>query len=367
MNIGVDFHAFQGIFQGSIIRYLGNIYKTLTEIDKTNKYFFFVSDAESFDEGWRERGKIVGFETTSKFKRLSYKVPFLAKREKLDVFHFQYIAPLWCKCPVVLTVHDILFETHPQYFKKSFVLRSIFFIRRSIKKARHIFTVSEYCKNKIQELYQVRDDRISITPNAVEFDIFNTEGREKSKDLVLKKWGIQDFLLTVGRLDPRKNHVKLIRAYKKLSDCKKDIPKLVIVGQRYFQYDKIFKEITYNKLENRVKVIENADDEWLPHFYRASLLFCYPSFAEGFGIPPLEAMACGRPVICSNTTSLPEIVGDAALLVDPTNEEDIAEKIEYVIENPSVSRELSIKGLEQAKKFSWNKSAEVLLDVYNKL
>lgn len=141
----------------------------------------------------------------------------------------------------------------------------------------------------------------------------------------------------------------------------------MIVGQRHFSYDDIFKEIARSKLTSKVKLIEGVNDAWLPHFYRSALLFVYPSFAEGFGIPPLEAMACGRSVICSNTTSMPEVVEDAALFINPTDEEEIEEKIEYLIENSSFSNELSLRGIKQAKKLSWNKSAQVILGVYNNL
>ncbi len=365
MKIGVDFHVLQNLYQGSR-RHLEGLYRALTEIDKLNDYIFFVNKPAELNKEWEKRGKIVGFGTSSKFKRLTYTVPLLVRRENLDIFHFQYISPLLCKCPVLLTVHDILFNTHPQYFKKSFVVRSKILIARSIKKAHHIFTVSSYSKNKIQEFYNVNDQQISVTPNAVDFKIFNPEQRQESKKLILKKWGVQDFILTVGRLEPRKNHVKLIEAYKILYENNKNIPYLVIVGQRHFHYYEIFKKIAENNLEDKVRIIEDVNDKWLPHFYRASLLFVYPSFAEGFGIPPLEAMACGQPVICSNTTSMPEVVGDAALTIDPHNEEDIADKIKYIMQNSLVRNELSKKALEQAKKFNWYRSAQTVLNVLEK-
>ena len=366
MNIGVDMHVANGIFQGSR-RYIENIYAALTDIDKVNRYYFFANNPRDLGNQWSQRGTVVGFGTHSKIKRLTYSASLMAMREKLKCFHFQYISPLWSPCPIILTVHDILFETHSDYFKKSFVLRSKFLVRRSSKKAAHIFTVSEYSKSKIGELYKIESDRITVTPNAINFKEFNPDGRSISVQSVEKAWGIKDYILTVGRLEPRKNHLTLIKAYKLLLETIKDPPCLVIVGQRDFRYDAIFREITDNKISNKIKILENVDDKWLPHLYRSALLFVFPSVAEGFGIPPLEAMACGRPVICSNTTALSEVVGDAALLVTPTDAEEISEKIRSVIEGPTLASALSKMSLRQAGNFSWHRSAETMLSVINNL
>lgn len=366
MNIGVDMHVLQGIYQGSRSR-LKNIYAEAARIDVNGKYHFFVNDPDGIGEEWKRRGAVIGFGTNSRIKRLLISAPLHARRAKLDLFHFQFISPPWCACPIVLTVHDLLFETHPWYFTKGFVLRSKALVRLSSRKAAHIFTVSNYSREKIQEIYGIREERISVIPSAVDAEIFNPMERDESKKLVLERWGLRDFLLTVGRLEPRKNHRKLIRAYRLLTEEMKDVPELVIVGQRDFLFKEIFEEISSSGLEDKVKIIEGLGDEWLPHMYRSALCFVFPSFAEGFGLPPLEAMACGCPAISSNTTSMPEILGDASLMFDPKSEEDIAAKMKQVIESSSMIEKLSENGLKRAQEFTWQKSARIMLNDFKRI
>jgi len=360
MKIGVDMHVLNGLYQGSR-RHLENIYSAAREMDTKNDYFFFVNDPDKISKEWKQRGKILSFNAKSKFVRLIFSAPTASRREKLDVFHFQYIAPIRSSCPVVLTVHDVLFETHPQFFPQSFVIRSKALVRWSSKKSAHIFTVSNYCKTKIQEIYKIPDDKISITSNAADFEMFHPNGSMESKRLIYNKWGISNFMLTIGRLEPRKNHIMLLKAYSMLKERGIDLPQLVIVGQRDFGYQDIFKEIAKKKLEHSVTILEKVDDEWIPHLYRSALFFIYPSYAEGFGIPPLEAMACGCPVISSDTTALPETIGKAGLFLDPYNAEDMAEKMKQLIEADSLRSRLSGLGVSQARKFSWKESAKALL------
>ncbi len=364
MRIGVDLHVLTGKFQGSR-RYLSNIYRSLLSQDRTNEYFLFVNDAIKLREPWLSLGQLIEFGTTSSLSRLTWASPLLSKRHKLDMFHFQYVSPLWIPSLTLLTVHDILFETHPQYFTIPFVLRSRALVRRSCQSAEHIFTVSEYCKSMISELYRIPASNISVTPNGVDTSIFHSIDRETSRKIVQQLFGVSDFILTVGRLEPRKNHIGLIKAYKRLRNQLKDVPRLVIVGQRDFRFKEIFEEIQSSGLEKQIIIMEDVEDEVLAHLYRSALCFVYPSFAEGFGIPLVEAMACGCPVITSNTTSMPEVVEDAGLLVNPVDDEQIAESMQRLIEDSALQADMSARGLKRVVKFDWDSSASAMKQTFD--
>lgn len=366
MKIGVDLHVIDGKYQGSRT-YLEEIYREAVGIGGDLKYIFFVDKAREREDGWGEGSSFVSYNTKSKFRRLSLTAATLARKTGIDIFHFTYISPLAMPCRTVLSVHDILFETSPEFFTKAFLLRSKYLVKRSVKRASHIFTISSFSKNAIQEIYGVPEDKITITPCAVNPDLFNTLDRGFSARVVKEQYDIEEYILTVGRIEPRKNYENLIKAYAEIRKESRCGPRLVIVGKRDFGYKHVFELIAETGLESEVIVLEGVDNEMLSHLYKASLMFVYPSYAEGFGIPILEAMACGSPVICSNTTAMPEVVGSSGVMVNPGKVGELAEGIRLLLSDESVRSKYSTGGVERACKFSWRKSAEVMSDVYKNL
>jgi glycosyltransferase involved in cell wall biosynthesis len=243
-----------------------------------------------------------------------------------------------------------------------FVLRSKLLIRYSARHAKHVFTVSAYSKKEIISIYSVDEEKISIVPNGVSSDRFYP-GTDNSA--LLSRIGLKPkcYILNVGRLEPRKNLVGLLRAYQLVGA--KAIP-LVVIGQKDFGYHEAFNLLEDPWLSENVKVISDLADDELPVLYRNALMFVYPSWAEGFGLPPLEAMASGVPVVVSKSTALPEVVGDAGISIDPEDIQGISSAIKALEKNDIYRGELIEKGLRQAASFSWDAAVIRLEDVYRK-
>jgi len=364
MRIGVDCHVLAGKYQGSRT-YLSNLYREVLKLDGTNEYLFFGHWNGSSPFGSTVR--YVEYRSVSRWKRLTYQTRPLARQHEVALFHSTYIAPLMIPCNSLLTVHDILFKTHPLFFKKSLVMRNRLLVRHSAKRAKQVHTISEYTRRALVEKYRLSPDIVEVVPVGVDLERFHRRNPEAGSEHIEKQFGVKEYILTVGRLEPRKNHVGLIRAYSIVKERYKDVGPLVIAGQKDFGFDGIFKIRRHLGLEDSVKVLTTVDDNQLCDLYRAACMFVYPSFAEGFGIPPLEAMACGIPVVTSNVTAIPEVVGDAALLVDPSNVEEIAHAMYQVLTDSILAADLSHKGRKQAEKWSWTNSAQRYLNAVAKL
>ncbi|WP_127507098.1 glycosyltransferase family 4 protein [Paenibacillus humicus] len=366
MRIGVDAHVLAGKFQGSRT-YLLNLYKEVLKQSNPEDYVFFGHWGNEADLPYSNEAEYINFKSGSKVRRLTYESRPLLKSSKIDLYHTQYISPLMVPCDTICTIHDILFETHPQYFSKQEVLRNKILVRYSAQKAKQVHTVSQYSKNKIMELYGIPEHKVKVVPNGVDLSRFSPENKDESKALIEQKYGVRDYLLTVGRIEPRKNHIALLKAYKILLEKNISVGNLVIVGKPDFGFQDFFKKIDELQLKPYVNIIDSVDDQMLPHIYRAASVFVYPTFAEGFGIPPIEAMACGVPVVSSNSTAIPDVVGNAGILVDPNKAEQIVEAVSILINNEEFKVKQINKGYSQAKKWTWNNSALHFLEALNDL
>jgi len=364
LKIGIDFHVVDGIFQGSRT-YLIELFSRAFQMAPEHEFYLFLDNPDVLalcgDAFSRPNVKAVRMPHANPAKRLCLQLPALQKRYSLDLLHVQYVMPVPSLCPVVATIHDILFESHPQFFKKTFTLRSKLLVRRTALKARHIFTCSRYSGQEIINRYGVDKNKVSVIPYGADMKKFfpgNAGGD------VLKKYGIKPkgYILTVGRLEPRKNHVSVIRAYSSL----KDAPPLVVVGQPDFSFRQIHAEVEAAGIKDRVIFLSGIGDNELPAFYRNALFFAYPSWAEGFGIPPLEAFASGTPVISSNTTALAELSDGAALSVDPGDIEGLAKSMQALLSDSGMRADLAARGLKRAGEFSWTRAAERTLEGYRK-
>jgi glycosyltransferase involved in cell wall biosynthesis len=278
----------------------------------------------------------------------------------MNLLHTQYIAPPFSPCATAVTVHDILFESHPEYFDSLFVLRSRLLVRHSVRKSVKVFTVSDFSRRQISETFRISLDTVHTILNGVDGGRFfpGSEGKEVAENAGLEPGR---YFLTVGRLEPRKNHANLLRAWARLA---KPRPRLAIVGQRNFGYNEALDLIHTLHLEGDVAVLEDISDEQLPAIYRNAKAFIYCSWAEGFGMPVLEAMASGIPVISSATTALPEICADAALLVSPENINEISDAIRELDQNVDVRQKLILRGLGRVTDFDWKNAADIVRKVY---
>jgi glycosyltransferase involved in cell wall biosynthesis len=371
MRIGIDAHAI-GARQGGNETYISNLIKSLAEIDGDNLYTIYLANAGAAAQ-WRE-----GF--TNRYKNFSVRllppptplvrVPvYLAYelfRRPVDVLHVQYTAPPFCSIPIVAMIHDLAFERMPETFTRRGSFQLKLTVRWTAKKAAKIATVSEYSRQDLLNIYNLPPEKVVVTYNGVESRFTPQPSVPDEAEEIRRRFGVsRDFLLAVGSLQPRKNLVRLIRAYARLRVEREDFrPQLVIVGRKLWLANEIFDEVKRQPWADDIILTGYVTDEDLPALYRAARALVYPSLFEGFGLPPLEAMACGTPVVTSDVSSLPEVTGGAALLIDPNDERALAAALIEIVSDERLRAELREKGIAQAKKFTWREAAEKTLSLY---
>jgi len=250
----------------------------------------------------------------------------------------------------IMTIHDLSYERYPEWFSKGFVIFYKFAMPKVAHKAHAVITVSEFSKKEISHIFSISKDKIHVIPCAPAHS-------ESQKILAQTDSNTDKYILTVSSMDPRKNFIRLVEAFKRIED--KSI-KLYIIGMQF----KAFNTPDLKKLINENVVLPGyISDEELQQKYKDALFFIYPSLYEGFGIPPLEAMTYGCPVIDSDIPALRETSGDAALYVNPTDINDTTQKMNLLVKDSQLRESLREKGFEQIKKYSWEKSARKVLDL----
>lgn len=291
--------------------------------------------------------------------------PWAAWRERLDLLHaLAYVAPVVAACPTVVTVHDLSFVRYPRAFRPLNRLYLTYLTKRSVWRARRVLADSCSTRDDLVRYWQVPAARISVVHAAVEAEYYPLPAREVEERRRRRQLPAR-FVLYLGTLEPRKNVVAAVEAFARWAARSRDRETwLVIAGARGWYYQQIFARVEALGLADRVLFPGFVPASELPDWYRAATLFIYPSLYEGFGLPPLEAMACGTPVITSNTSSLPEVVGDAALLVDPYDVEAIAEAMARLLADAGLRQRLREAGLARARLFSWERTARETVAAY---
>ncbi len=304
------------------------------------------------------------------FKRVGWAPPYdlVALRKYKVMLFFNFVAfPLLRKTKSIVVIYDLSFVYHPEYTQEKNLPYMLKFVPRSIKKANQIITISKNSKHEIMEYYKVPEDKITIVNPAVDHAVFKPQGRNSIAGAT-KRYGItKAYILSVCTLEPRKNLVGVLNAFDKLPENLKNKYSLVLVGGKGWLDGEI--EAKYAQLASKYDLIKTGyiPDEDLPALYSGASVFVFPAFYEGFGMPPLEAMACGTPVITSNNSSLPEVVGGAAIMVKAEDNEELSKQIEHVLTDNQLAKSMREKGLMQAQKFSWQKSARELLNLLEKV
>ncbi|MCS7222001.1 MAG: glycosyltransferase family 1 protein [Anaerolineae bacterium] len=291
--------------------------------------------------------------------------PWLAWRERLHLLHaLAYVAPLVVHCPTVVTVHDLSFVRYPEAFRPLNRLYLRVMTRRSVFQARRVIADSCSTRDDLVRLWGVPVDRISVVPIGVADEYRPASAVEAER--FRRQRGLPDrFVLYLGTLEPRKNVTAAIEAFARWVKATGDRQvRLVVAGAKGWYFQTIFARVRALSLGDRVLFPGYVPAAELPAWYQAAEVFIYPSLYEGFGLPPLEAMACGTPVITSNTSSLPEVVGDAALLVDPYDVEAIAEALARLLEDAELRQRLREAGLARARLFSWERTARETVAAY---
>lgn len=368
-RIGIDFHVSGGIYQG-VRTYLMNLIEAMLKVENELTYFVYTKNAKELTRWENGNSKVILKELPSSSGRFNLLIgfPVCAIRDGLSLFHSQYVLPVFLPCKSILTVHDILFESHPEFFPEFHRRLLKFFIPFSAKRVNRIISVSEFTKKQIIKYYSIPEEKITVIYEGVS-DKFVPMGDKDLIFSVLKRYGIKKkYILFVGRIEPRKNITGLLKAFDYIKKRGHNNLCLVIVGNqdKIFQEKELFDKIKEMQLDSDIVFTGGVSENDLTILYNGAEVLVYPAFAEGFGLPVLEAMACGTPVITSNTTSLPEVAGEAAIFVNPYSYEEIGESLNRLLSNQGLRKELSAKGLERARKFSWENAAKNTIEVYKK-
>jgi glycosyltransferase involved in cell wall biosynthesis len=289
------------------------------------------------------------------------------RRDRPDLLHVQYTAPLACPVPVVVSVHDVSFLEHPEYFTRDRAWQLQFTVRRTVKRAARILTGSEFSRSSILKVYgDLDEDKVVVVPNAAASE-FRPISREAAAASVRERFSIDaPFVLSVGDLQPRKNQVGLIKAFTRLVNAYPQLKQnLVLAGKETWFADQVHRAARDSGVRDRIQFFGFVSDDDLLQLYNACDLFVFPSFYEGFGLPALEAMACGRAVACSHTSALPEVVDGAAILFDPYALDEIVRALADLLLDRELRARTERLGLQRAAHFSWQKTAQRTLEVFH--
>ncbi len=377
MRIGIDYTAAvrQG---GGIGRYTRNLIRTLAELDAENQYTLFVAGGWGEGDGqgpWPSHFRVRSVPLSDRWlniiwQRLRLPVPVQAITGPLDLFHSpDFVLPPTGRTPAVLTVHDLSFMRVPQFFVPSFRRYLEVAVSRAVKRAHYVLADSENTRRDLAELLAVRPDRVGVLYPGVEARFERVMDAEALARVRGRYSLPARFVLGLGTLQPRKNFDGLIEAFGRLLRARGDEPEfedlhLVLVGGTGWMYEQTLALAQRSGLGQRVQFPGFVADLDLPALYSLASVFAFPSWYEGFGLPVLEAMACGTPVVAANNSSLPEIVGEAGLLVDAGDTDALAQALATLLTDKSLACKLISAALERVCRFTWEGSAGQLLDVY---
>lgn len=365
MHIGFDAHSI-GAGLGGNETYARNLIEALAEVDTRNRYTLYVTKQEAIDR-YAHRWPNFAVRKTlphTPLIRIPLTLAAELRRRPVDILHVQYTAPLLAPCDTVVMIHDLSFEHLPETFKRRSWMQMRLTVRRTARAASHVVTDSEYSRQDILRTYRLAPERVTTTPLAASSRFKPTNDRR-----VLDKYGIEgDYILGVGSIQPRKNIARLIRAYTlMLSQHRDNAPKLVIVGKRAWLFEETIRAAAVSSANDKILFTGYVPESDLAALYTGALCFVYPSFFEGFGIPLLEAMRCGTPTITSDRTCFPEVVGDASLIIDPFDEQSIADGLWRMISDANLREQLRSRGFVRSSLFDWRQTARLTLGVYDKV
>ncbi|MCD6442035.1 glycosyltransferase family 4 protein [bacterium] len=369
MKIAVDCHTLEVKNWAGKAQFLRSLLQESIKLDKSNKYILYFRNQvlrRPLPLNWQ----IKNIKLPTPLWQIYVSGNLLLN--KIDVLFCPsaYLLPaINFLIPSVIMVHDLttFLSKIKVMHKRGIRLKERLCLRLAISHSRKIVVPSQNTKQDLMQYFKVFSKKIVVIPEAAR-DIFCAVSNQKKVNIILDKYNLPEkFILFVGTLEPRKNIVRLIEAYYLVINDRlsiiNDRPKLVIVGKKGWHYQGIFNKVKELNIEEMVTFLGYVPEDDLPFLYQSAFCFIYPSLYEGFGLPPLEAMACGCPVITSNISSLPEVVGEAAILVNPYKVDEIAFALKRILSDKSLRQELKQKGLIQSQKFSWGKTSQKILNI----
>ncbi|MBN1812424.1 MAG: glycosyltransferase family 4 protein [Anaerolineae bacterium] len=394
MRIGIDYTAAarQG---GGIGRYTRELVAALLRLESSHRYALFAAVGGLKTRDWRsEIENLQSLISALKFRaipitddwlhrlwqRLRLPIPVEAITGPLDIFYSpDFVLPPTLRATrTLLTVHDLSFLHYPDAFVPSLRAYLERVVPCSVARADRVLADSESTRKDLITYFGISSEKVQVLYSGVD-ERFRPDPEPEEKTRLKARYGLGDqpYILSVGTLQPRKNYVRLIKAFANLQPANLQLAnlqlanlqladlRLAIAGGCGWLYEGILAEA--EKHGDRVRVLGFVDDADLPALFRNAALFAFPSLYEGFGLPVLEAMACGTPVVCSNASSLPEVAGDAALMVDPFDVDALAQAMARALEDVDLRQEMVAKGLAQAERFTWEGAARQLLDLFEAL
>ncbi|MBU4349100.1 glycosyltransferase family 4 protein [bacterium] len=382
MKIALDITPLTRRKRTGIENYIFNLCKNFPLVDKENEYVLFANSFghyESLKTAAEEVG-VRNYQNMSAkisrvpgtFFKLLWKYVHAPSAERLvggiDIFHASdRLDPPLKKAKLVVTIYDLTPIKFKEFFTEKAARYFAEYFKSVIPKADMVVAISQCTKNDILEYFDIAEDRIQVTPLAAN-DNYKRILDKEVIDGIKEKYGIdKNYVLFVGTLEPRKNIANLVRAYSILPDYLKRDHLLVICGKKGEYYEEIFKTVEKLGLEDKVIFTGYVPDKDIPLLMNGAEIFVYPTFYEGFGLPLIEAMACGTPVISSNISSIPEVIGNAGILINPNDVEELNDAILKLLTSETLKNQLSKKGLKQARKFSWKTTAKKTVEIYNKI
>jgi glycosyltransferase involved in cell wall biosynthesis len=351
--------------------YIRNLLRHLARIDQLNEYVLLCQEPDLGVAAQLGPNFRTVLEPSPNYSfREQLHVPWLLRRVRPDVFHApHYVLPPAVRCRTVVTIHDCIHLMFPQYLPNraayAYAKASMW---NAAKRSDRVLTVSEASKRDILHFFNVAPDKVVVVYNAID-ERFWVAPKEEDMARVRERYQLDHgFVLYVGNIKPHKNLVRLIEAFDELrKQGGFDELKLLIIGDEISRLPALRRAVHSHKLHKQVRFLGYLPDETLAILYRLAAVFVFPSLYEGFGLPPLEAMASGTPVVTSNVSSLPEVAGDAAVLVDPYDPHSIVDGIRRVLTDEALAQELRMKGLVRAREFSWERSVARTRELYKEV
>jgi glycosyltransferase involved in cell wall biosynthesis len=367
MRVAIDARKLHDFGIGTYIR---NLLRHLARLDHETEYVVLCQDGNQSDIIALGPNLRPIIESSPNYSiREQFHVPWVLRRERPDVYHApHYILPIGVGCPSVVTIHDCIHLRFPQYLPGRMAhLYARLAMWRAATRSDRLITVSEASKRDILHYFDVRPDKISVIYNAID-ERFALTPSDEDVERVRQRYQLDHkFVLYVGNIKPHKNLVRLIEAFAAVRQRSFEELKLLIIGDEISKLPALRRAVHSHKLHKHVRFLGFLPDDMLAILYRLASVFVFPSLYEGFGLPPLEAMASGTPVVTSNVSSLAEVAGDAAMLVDPYEVEAIADGIDRVLSDPVFAENLRQRGLRRVREFSWDQSVARTLAIYQRL
>ena len=368
MRIGIDARM---LGNTGIGRYLRNLLIELAKLDQQNEYVLLMQPNTPPVEQENFIAAYLPVYTPIYSPAEQYRFPLEIRKRRVELMHYpNFNLPLISCCPYVVTIHDLIYYLHPDECPSKLAhYYASFMMKHAIKHAKMVITDSQHSQDDLTRYFQVSPEKIRVIPIGADEQCFRCASGDAQtlpihRERLYERYGILNrYILYVGKHHLYKNIATLIRAFMTHPTVYEQT-QLVIAGKRDPRRKELYELAERSDPGGRIIFTDFVPDDRLFDLYRGAALFVFPSLYEGFGLPPLEAMACGVPVICSNAASLPEVVGDAAILVNPTNAHEMADAMQAVLTDSALYQSLQAKGRAQAQRFSWERAARQLLDVY---